>query len=332
MPTPGQGLGTFNVFTEMVTTTHRKHKKEINDNVSNHNALYRRLIAKGKKRMEDGGLSIVVNLDYAENSTYTRYSGYDPLNVGQSEVISAAEFAWRNVAAYVTANGNEIRANSGETRIVNLVKARLKNMQRSMANGLSQDAYSTGALLNQIGGIQLLIADTGLGTVGGIDASQAANAFWRNTVQSAAAPLQGGGAITVSATTIESLMLPLWLRLTRGADFPDLIVFSEDWFTFFEQSQTSLKRYAPDDDGQAGMVGMKYKQAVAFHDTSSSGIPAAHGYFMNTEYIEVVVHQDADMEVMPELKTVNQDAVAIPCLHQTNLVVANRKLQGVMKA
>jgi hypothetical protein len=330
MATPGQGTGLFNTFTEMVTTTHRKHKKEVNDNVSNHNALYRFLIKKGKKRMEDGGLSIVENLDYAENSTYTRYSGYDPLNVGASEVLSAAEFAWRNVAAYITASGNEIRGNKGETRIVNLVQSRLKNMQRSMANGLSTDYYSAGSLTNQIGGVQLLVADAGTGTVGGINSTT--YAFWQNTVQSAAAPLQGGGAITPSATTIESLMLPLWLRLTRGADHPDVIVASEDYYTFYEQSQTSLKRYAPEDDGKGGMVGLKYKQATVFHDTSASGIPAAHMYFLNTNYITAVVHEDADMEVMEELRTVNQDAIAIPCIHQTNMVVSNRKLQGVLKA
>jgi hypothetical protein len=38
-------------------------------------------------------------------------------------------------------------------------------------------------------------------------------------------------------------MLPLWIKLTRGMDMPDMIVFSDDYFTFFEQSQTSLKRY-----------------------------------------------------------------------------------------
>jgi hypothetical protein len=38
-------------------------------------------------------------------------------------------------------------------------------------------------------------------------------------------------------------MLPLWLQLTRGDDKPDLIVMSNDYFTFYEMSQTSLKRY-----------------------------------------------------------------------------------------
>lgn len=329
MPTPGQST-LFNTFTELVTTTYRNHKSEVADNVSNHNALFRRLMKKGKYRREDGGLSITVPLEYAENSTYTRYSGYDPLNVGASDVLTAAEFPWRQVSVNIAASGLEIRSNSGENRIVNMVKTKIKNGQKTLANGLSEDLYSDGSASNQINGLQALIADAGTGIVGGINSTT--YTWWKNTVQSAASPLQGGAGITPSATTIESLMLPLWLRLTRGTDAPDLIVMAEDYFTFYENSQTSNKRYTNSDTADGGFVSLKYKGADVFHDTSASGITAAHAYFINTDYFEMVVHQDADMEIMPELRAINQDAIVIPVLFQGNLVVSNRALQGVMKA
>jgi len=331
MASPGQST-LFNSFTELVSTTYRNHNKEVADNVSKHNALYRRLTVKGKIRLEDGGLSIVQPLDYANNSTYQRYSGFDVLNINAVDVLSAAEFPWRQVAVNVAASGLEIRTNSGANRIINFVKSKIKNAQRSMANGLSVDVYSDGTAANQINGLQALIADAGTGTVGGINSSSFP--FWQNVVQSAAAPIQGGGAITVGPTTIESLMLPTYMRLTRGMDQPDMIVFSDDYFAFFEQSQTSLKRYSSESgptSGTAGFVSLKYKNADVFFD-SSGGIPAAHGYFMNTDYIELVVHQDANLEIMPELRSVNQDAIVIPILFQGNMVVSNRSLQGVMKA
>lgn len=329
MASPGQST-LFNTFTELVSTTYRNHKPEVADNMSNHNALYNVLTKKGRIRKEDGGLSIVAILEYAENGTFTRYSGYDPLNVGASDVISAAEFPWRQASVNIAASGLEIRSNQGENRIVNLVKTKINNGKKSFVNGITEDFYSAGLLSNQVNGVQALIADAGTGTVGGINSTTFS--FWRNTVQSAAAPLQGGSAITPSATTIESLMLPLYLRLTRGSDKPDLIVMSEDYFTFYEQSQTSLKRYAPSDDGQGGMVKMKYKTSDVVFDSSASGMPSAHAYFMNSDYFELVVHSDADMEIMPELRAVNQDAVVIPIIWQGNLVVSNRALQGVMKA
>ena len=52
--------------------------------MSKNNALLRRIYDKGNVRREDGGLTIVTPLDYANNATYQRYSGYDVLNVGAS--------------------------------------------------------------------------------------------------------------------------------------------------------------------------------------------------------------------------------------------------------
>ena len=317
------------VFTELVSTTFRKHRKEIVDNVSKNNALLRRIYDKGQVRKEDGGLTIAAPLDYAENGTYQRYSGYDVLNIGASEVISAAEFQWRQIAINVVANGMELRTNSGDSRIINLVKSRMKNAMRTFKNNFSADVYSDGSLPNQINGLQALVANAGTGTVGGIDSSTWT--FWRNKVQSAAAPLQGGGAIVPGPTTIESLMLPLWLNLVRGDDQPDLIVMDNNYFTFFEQSQTSIKRYTDETKANAGFVSMKYKGADVIFD-GGSGIPSNTAYFLNTDYLELVVHKDADMTVMDELKPYNQDAAVVPVLWMGNMTVTNRALQGVMKA
>ena len=302
--------------------------------LSKHNALYRKIAAKGRTRTEDGGLSIVCPLEYATNSTYQRYSGFDALNINAVDVISAAEYPWRQVAVNVAASGLELRTNMGESRIINFTKAKIRNAMNSFKNGLSLDIYSDGTAANQINGLQAIIADAGTGTVGQINSGTFG--FWQNIVQSAASPLQGGGAITPGLTTIESLMLPLYIKLTRGTDQPDTIVFSDDFFTMFEQSQTSLKRYVRDgndsvSEATAGFVTMKYKNADVFFD-SSGGIPSQHGYFINSDYMEVVTHRDANMTVMDQLQSVNQDAVVIPVLWMGNLVVSNRSLQGVLKS
>lgn len=331
MASPGQGYsaGAFNVFSELVTTTLRVHRKDIADAVSKHNALYRKLVAGDRIRIEDSGLSIVCPLEYASNSTYQRYSGFDPLNIGAVDVLSAAEYPWRQAAVNVAVSGLEMRTNSGESRTINFVKAKVRNAQHSFANGLSTDFYSDGTAANQVNGLQALVSDAGTGTVGGINSGT--YPFWQSVVQSAAAPLQGGSAITPSATTIESLMLPLWIRQTVGGDEPDLIVMSDDYFTFYEQSQSSLKRYAPEDSGKGGMVAMKYKTADVFFD-SSGGIPAAHAYFLNTDYIEAVVHQDANITVLDEVEAVGQDAMVKTLIWMGNLVCSNRARQGVLKA
>lgn len=329
MPSPGTSIVT--AWSELASTTYAAHSRDVADQVSKQNALWRRIGDKGNARTESGGLTIVQPLDYQANSTYMRYSGFDTLNIGAVDVLTSAEFAWRQVAVNVAASGLEIRTNMGDNRIVNFTKAKVKNAMRSMANGLSVDAYSDGSLANQMGGIQMLVADvpTATATVGGIP--QASWPFWQNVLQSAAAPLQGGGAVIYSAATIETMMLNTWIRATRQGDTPDLIVFSDDLFAMYEQSQTSLKRYAPEDNGKGGMVSMKYKSADVFFD-SSGGIPAVHGYMLNTDYFQIVAHRDANSTMMDELRSVNQDAVVIPVLWMGNAVCSARFLQAVMKS
>lgn len=320
-------------FTELVSTTFRKHRKEFADNVSTNNALLAKLNAKGRKRLEDGGLTIVAGLDYAENSTYKRYSGYDVLDISPSDVLTSAEYNWKQSSVNVTASGRELRINSGRSQIVNLAKERLTNAMRTFRNNISSDIYSSGAAANQINGLQAICPDTAGGTLGGIDGDT--YTFWQAVVQSAAAPISGS-AITLSESTFEKFMRQLYIELTRGTDKPDLIVMDNAYFELFEGSQVSIKRYTADtstgqNSANAGLVTLKYKGADVMHD-GGSGIAASHGYMLNTNYLELVAHRDADMTEVPEMRAINQDAVVMPIIWMGNLVCNNRSLQGVFKA
>ena len=314
-------------FTEIASTTFRKHKKGFKDNISERNALLRKINSKGNKRTEDGGLSIVEPLDYAQNSTYQRFSGYDLLNVQASDVLSAAEFNWKQIAIHITASGLELRQNSGTSQIEKLVAARIKNAVRTFKNNFSSDLYSAGSLTNQIGGLQQIVADTNTNTVGGIDANTWS--FWRNNVFDLS-----DNAVTLSSSTIEnSMLLPMWLTVDRGeGDCPDLIMMDPVHYAFFVASQTSLKRYASADELKAGAVSLKYMTADVMFDTTASGIPASHTYMLNTNYIKLVVHEDADMDEMEQKSPVNQDAEVIPILWMGNLTISNRDMQSVAKA
>lgn len=318
-------------FTELVSTTFRNHKKKFADNVTNNNALHRRLNAKGRKRIEDGGLTIVEEIDYAENGTFQRYSGWDVLNIAESDVLSAAEYTWKQSAINVVASGRDLRINSGKSRIINLAKSRLTNGMRTFANNMSSDMYSDGTAANQMNGLTAIAPDTAGGTLGGIDGD--VETFWQAVVQSAASPISGG-AITLSNTTFEDpFMLQLYLELVRGSDQPDMIVMSNDYYTFFEGSQVSNKRYTADtttaaNNGNAGFVSLKYKNADVFFD-GGSGITAAHMYFLNTDYLGFVSHRDADVTQVEEQTPINQDGVVIPIIWMGNMVCSNRSLQGV---
>lgn len=317
MPSPNS------TFTEMVTTTLRAHARELTDNVSGNNALFRYLKDKGHIETESGGYEIVKPLEYAENGTFMRYSGYDTLNVAASDVISAARFDWAQSAIHVTASGRELRMNNGPAAMIKLVKSRIKNAMNTAANNMSVDIYSDGALSNQIGGLAHLIQNDGTGTVGGIVSGT--YTFWKNKFQE----MTGTGTWTKS--TIKGEMNELWLQLVRGNDKPDLIVASHDIYAAYEEALQDLQRYGDSKTASAGFESLKYKTAnIIFDNNTNFGTTAEKAYFLNTDFLYLVQHPEAQWTQDDEKKPTNQDAVVVPMYWMGQLVCSNRALQGVL--
>jgi hypothetical protein len=319
-------------LTEIVTTTLRNRSKRIADNVSNSNALLMRLNERGRVRPADGGRSIVQELDYAENSTFLYYSGYEGWNIAPSDVLSAAEYDWKQAVVIVSISGLEGDIqNSGPSAVLNLLESRIENAERTMKNNLSTGIYSdgTGSGGKQITGLQAIVADatttgqTGVGTVGGINATDFS--FWRNQVLDAS-----NSSITMSATTIQTAMQLLWLQCTRGNDKPDLVVMDGIYFAFYWSSLTEIQRITRVDEGRAGFDTLKFASADVYYD-GDSGVPASHAYFLNTNYLFWRPHPGRNMVPLPSRNSINQDATIVPLVFAGNLTCSNRSLQGVMK-
>ncbi len=323
MPTPSS------VFTEMVTTTLRNAGTEVVDNVSDHNLLLNRM--KKKKNIEtvSGGYEIQRQLDYANNGTYQRFSGYDALDTSASDVLTSAKYAFQQIALHVTASGRELRMNSGKEAMISLVQARKKNAMRTAANNFSVDLYSDGALSNQINGLANIIQTNGQGTVGGINA--ATWTFWRNQFKEMTGTNLAASPSATNAASMKADMNSLWLALNRGTDKPDVIVMTHDFYALYELGEQQLQRYADADLANSGFNTLKYKSAdVVFDDNTNFATTAEKAYFLNTDYLYLVQHREAQWTMDSEKTPVNQDAIVIPMYWMGNLVCTNRNLQGIL--
>jgi hypothetical protein len=316
---------------EIVTTTLRNRSGKLADNVTNNNALLSRMKKKGSIKPVSGGRTIVQELEYAQNGTYQRYAGYQVLNIQPSDVFTAAEFDWKQVAVAVTWNGLEIDVqNTGQEQVIDLLEARISNAEKTMANGLSYDMYSNGTADGglQIGGLQLLVADAPTsGVVGGIDRSQWP--FWRN--QSYSGSTNGGAA--VSATTIQGYMNTLWLLCKRQNDVTDLIIADNAYFQFYWSSLQAIQRIQQADTGEAGYQMLKFMGADVVADGAiGAACPANHMYFLNTDYIKYRPSSKRNMTPLETVSSINQDASVRLIVWAGNLTLANGQLQGVLIA
>ena len=247
------------------------------DNVLENNALLAKLKARGKVKPLDGGEIILQELSFAENSTYKRYSGYEVLNIQPSEVITAAEYDWKQIAVAVTISGAEQMKNSGRSKSLDLLESRLEVAESTFMNGMSNDVYSDGTEDGgkQINGLQTLVADSpSTGTVGGIN--RATYSFWRNQTTTG-----------TTAANIEAKMEEAWLKQVRGTDKTDLIVADNVMYNrYWDLAPEDGQRFQNTDSARGGFTSLKFNTADVVLDGGFGGsAPGTHMYFLNCKYI-----------------------------------------------
>ena len=317
-------------MTEIVTTTLRNRTGKLADDVTKNNALLNRIKKKGKVKPVSGGRTIVQELEYAENGTFKRYSGYEALNISPSDVFTAAEYNYAQAAAAVSISGLEELQNSGEEQIIDLLESRIQNAERTLVNNIAIDCYSDGTADGgrQIGGLQLLIASTPSNTVGGINAGT--YSFWQNIAYSA---LNNGGAAATSAN-IQSYMNRVWVQLVRGADHPDLIVADNNYWRMYLESLQAIQRIQSDEMASIGFSSLKYMNAdVVLDGGFGGGAPSNTMFFINTDFLFFRPHANRNFAPIGDDRfSVNQDAMVKLIGFAGQLTVSNRRLQGVLTA
>lgn len=318
-------------LSEIVTTTLRNRSGKLADNVTKNNALLMRLNKKGKVKPVTGGRTIVQEIMYAENGTVKRYAGYDLLNVQPSDVMTAAEYDYKQVAVAVSISGLEELQNRGENELIDLLEQRIENAESSLMNTIALDCYSDGTADGgkQIGGLQLLVsASPATGTVGGIN--RATWQFWRNQKFSG---LNDGGA-AVSAANIQSYMNRLYLLCSRGREHPDLIPADNNFFRFYWESLQAIQRITNTELGEAGFDNLKYMGADVVPDGGyGGGAPLNTMFMLNTSNLFFRPHADRNFApIGGERVNPNQDAMVKLVGWAGNMTMNNAFLQGVLTA
>ena len=313
-------------FDDVLTSTIASRSGQLADNMTNNNALLRRLKSKGKIRPISGGSKIVEELEYGEGDL-TWYSGYDTIEYTPKQLFTAAEYSLKLCAVPVAISGEDLLKNSGKERIVDLFEKRVENAIKTIGNKMSAAIYSdgTGSSGKEIGGLALLIADTPTtGTVGGINRATSGNEFWRNKSTQMTEAL--------STDNIHAAMDKMYMSLCRGTDKPDLIICNNDIYGIYESTLLPQQRYSDNKLADAGFTSIKFKGADLICDGGQNGhCPNDKIYFLNTDYLYLRPHKDRDMKVIGgERMTVNQDALYKIIGWAGNMTMSNASLQGVL--
>lgn len=311
-------------ISELATVAIESRRRRLADNVTDNTALLMRLKQRGKIRTVSGGRTIYEELEYAENATYRRFTGYETLNIQPSDVMTAAEYDFKQAAVAVSISDREALQNSGKEKMIDLLESRIGNAEKTFVNGLSGDLYSDGTADGgkQVGGLAAAIpADNDSGTYGGIN--RTTWNFWRTKSRTTA----------LTANNILSEMMALWVTLCRNMDKPDLIPAGNTAYRHYWGALQVQQRFMNPDMAKAGFTNLKFLNADVVLDGGVGGsAPDAAMYFLNTDYCHWRPHKDANMVPLDDRFAINQAAM-IKLIHwMGNFTLSNASLQGRLGA
>jgi hypothetical protein len=315
----------FANVSDIIATTIESRTKAIADNVTKNNALLSRLEQRGKIKTVSGGSKIFQEISFAENGNAGWYSGYDLLPVAAQDVISAAEFEFKQAACPVVISGLDMLKNSGKEQMIDLMEGRVSVAEATMANLIAGGLYSDGTAAGgkQIEGLNKAVpVDPSTGVYGGID--PATWTFWRNASDNLT-------PTDLDVSEIQGQFNAMWAKLVRGADRPDLIMVDGTVWAVYLASLQAQQRFTSADTASLGFPSIKYMDADVVLDGGIGGFcPTGTAFFLNTKYLHYRPHSARNFVPLAPNKryAINQDAEVQIMAWAGNLTCSGRQFQG----
>lgn len=265
-------------FDNIVATTLKKYfapgGKAV-DNIFKRTALLDWLKNSAKLDAQ-GGATAVAPIMNAANGTFQFYAGYDQLTPANGEeLITAAEYAWKQAAIFVPMSGIEAAKNSGQAQVVNLLKAKTENAERTAAEAF-ETAFLTYTGTEASGkapaGLPTLVGDQNstVTTVGGISA--VTDTYWRSSVN------------TTPVTMTLKLLSNAWNTVSYPGDQCDFEITDQTNWERYEGLLQPSQRFMDAKTAEAGFQNLIHKGSKLVW---SDLMPAGLWYFLNSNHIKL---------------------------------------------
>jgi hypothetical protein len=295
----------------LVATTIANYIPTLEDNVFSSMPL----LAILKPRIKSfTGLKIVQPLLYGEAPNAGVYSDADTFATAANSGISAAEFEFRQYYGLTHFTGIELAKNSGKQALLNLVSARLKQLEMTIAENLDEMLFTGTDATKQMLGITVACA-TKDNTVGDIDSTT--YTWWE--------PSLNENAVALSL----SVMRRLYNSASSGNDHPTNILTDQHEFEAYENLIDDNARFLDPKLADAGFQNLMFKAAPIMFDKYC---PNGYMYFINTKYLTLAKLADVWFKVSDWLFPTNADVMFKHIRCYGNLIISNRARQAAATA
>ena len=301
----------------VLATTLADYSKVPVDQVYNKNVVLGLL--NQRKRLINGGASIVYTLITSDQDAGGFYLGASQLNTNQNDVETQVEYRWQNGYEPIQLTRDEERANSGDNhRIIDLVGEKIQRSELAITKRIEQALSTPVAGANYLIDMETLVNTGTLGTIAG-----ATNTYWQATVTAS------GSFAAQGLTDMQTATYAVSSAATD--ENPTAYITNKTIFQYFEQTRLPLERISNGDlTANAGFKNLTFK-----------GVPVTYGNFigsglmfgLNLNYVDLCVDTETDFSMTPFVMPANQTAKVAFILWRGNLATNNRrrhfKLTGI---
>lgn len=297
----------------VLTTSLADYRKTLVDNAYNDIPTFRLLNEAGRKRMVDGGISIVEHIVKAKQNNGGFYAGADPLNTTQGENTGLVEFRWQNAYEPIQITRDDERQNSGSThKLLDLVGTRVQLAELAIKDRLGQATVQAVAEANNLIPLSTLVNTGTLGTVAG-----GTETFWQSTVTAS------GVFLTQGLTDLSTLYYAI--SSSSMVDNPTHNITTRTIYQRYEQTRLPLERIQNTATANAGFENFTFKgKPIIYDQYTDSGI----WYMMNTNYWNLVVDTETDFVTTEFVRPSNQTVKVAFILWRGNQTTNNRRRFG----
>lgn len=309
---------------EMVTATLEHRRKKIADALSKNNALLYETKRRGRAKTIGGGRTITQPIMIGtENANFQWYVGREALNVAGQEVLTSAEYPWKQYACGVSMSGLEMLQNDGAEQVIKMMTVRIQHAEKTIKNQMHAASYGDGTASGGkvFGGLGLMVNDVAGATVGGINSTT--YTWWDNkrTVL--------GALPTVS--NIYSSMLALQLNLSRDGDKPNLIIADNSYYAIYAASLQAQQRFMDRKMAAAGFENLMFQTTPVVFDGGQGGYAPVGMYFLNMDTLEMTMHRKRNNVVLGgPRRPLTEDSDTVIIAGMGNWTIDNRMLNGVL--
>ncbi|HLO97653.1 MAG TPA: phage major capsid protein [Fimbriimonas sp.] len=293
--------------------TQKKFIPKLYDNIFDSNVLLKKMKEGDGYDKVDGGSDLNFPLEYAQTSSAGTYSGADLLSTTDNDSFTAAVYQWKQYYANISITGIDKAKNQGDSQVIDFVKSKTQNAEKTLAQLLGDGLYSNGTDSKSLVGLRYAVANTN--TIGGI--SQSSYSWWNCQKDS-------------STTTLSlAAMQAIDNSATIDNDSPTLITCTRAIYNSYWALLQPQQRFQDSKTADAGFQNLMFNGKPVVVD---SKCPTSHMFFHNMKYMKIKAHKDFDMKFMPFVQPINQDIQSAKVLWYGALGYSNLRMIGALTA